>query len=230
MSQERASRLLWSIGLLLGLLVVALAALMTPAYGYDNSLVHAQATAQGEATTTLQAPGTRDSRAALKFVEAAARDAGVGRYSYDDGANVATHAAESTGSDVDTARLPRRLLEATLASPGELSAPRVPVGALDDASQAAFRAADNIDDFTVPLKHQPWASGNYARFADDVDQQGLIAQALRSEGAMFLPNNRPGSFRVAYDFGQVIGTRGETALRVVVGNDGRIWTAFPVKP
>lgn len=47
---------------------------------------------------------------------------------------------------------------------------------------------------------------------------------------MFLPNNRAGSFRVLYDFGRPIGTRGETGLRVVVGNDGRIWTAFPVQP
>jgi hypothetical protein len=47
---------------------------------------------------------------------------------------------------------------------------------------------------------------------------------------MFLPNNQPASFRVIYDFGQPIGSRGETGLRVVVGDDGRIWTAFPVKP
>jgi hypothetical protein len=37
------------------------------------------------------------------------------------------------------------------------------VGALDDASRAALRTADNVDDFTVPLKHQPWVSGNRGR-------------------------------------------------------------------
>ncbi|HZD22401.1 MAG TPA: hypothetical protein VE569_03220 [Acidimicrobiia bacterium] len=99
---------------------------------------------------------------------------------------------------------------------GSRLAPRA-ASALEDASQAAFRAADNIDDFAVPLKHQPWASGSYARFTEGVDQQRLIARALRSDGAMFLPNNRPGSFRVVYDFGQTIGTRGETALPIVVG-------------
>lgn len=104
------------------------------------------------------------------------------------------------------------------------------IGALDDASRAAFRAADNVGDFTVPLKHQPWAGGNYGKFADGLDQRGLISEALRSDGAMFLQNNRAGSFRVLYDFGRPIGTRGETGLRVIVGDDGRIWTAFPVKP
>jgi hypothetical protein len=110
---------------------------------------------------------------------------------------------------------------------------RASVGLGDDAlapRSIAFRAADNVDDFTVPLKHEPWASGNYARFAEGVDQHALIREALRSDGAMFLPNNRAGSFRVLYDFGRPIGTRGETGLRVVVGNDGRIWTAFPLKP
>ena len=49
-------------------------------------------------------------------------------------------------------------------------------------------------------------------------------------GPRFLPNNVDGAFRVVTEFGQPVGTKGETAVRVVVGWDSRIWTAFPVKP
>jgi RHS repeat-associated protein len=109
------------------------------------------------------------------------------------------------------------------------------LGALDDASSAAFRAANNVSDFTVGLKHQPWASGGWNRFAVGVDQSAVIREALTSNTATFRPNYVGGvlsedSFRVVTDLGQVIGTNGETAIRVVVGNDGTIWTAFPVKP
>jgi hypothetical protein len=103
------------------------------------------------------------------------------------------------------------------------------IGALDDASRAAFRAADNVADFTVPTKHLPGSAGNYAKFADDVDPHAAIQEALRSENAMFLPNQLPGSFRVVTDLGYPVGSRGQTALRIIVGNDGTVWNAFPVK-
>ena len=115
-----------------------------------------------------------------------------------------------------------------------LVAPRVPVGALDDASTAAFHAADNVADFSVPLKHQPGAGGNWARFGNGVDQQAAIRDALTSDAAAFRVNYVDGvasdtSFRVVTDVGRVVGSNGERSIRVVVGNDGRIGTASPVK-
>lgn len=115
-----------------------------------------------------------------------------------------------------------------------LVAPRVAVGALDDASTAAFRAADNVGDFAVPLKHQPGAGGNWSRFAEGVDQQAAIREALTSDAATFRLNYvnnvaSDSSLRVVTDLGRVVGSNGETSLRIVVGSDGRIWTAFPVK-
>lgn len=102
--------------------------------------------------------------------------------------------------------------------------------ALREASGAAFRAADDVAAFRVPAKHLPGAGGRYAKFGDGVDPHGAIAEALRSPNAVFSPNNVDGSFRVMTDLGRAVGSRGETAIRVVVGNDGKIWTAFPVKP
>jgi hypothetical protein len=108
------------------------------------------------------------------------------------------------------------------------------LGMLENASTAAFRAADNVGDFSVAAKHQPWAGGNYSKFDWGLDQQAVIREALTSDSASFLPNYigaalSEDSFRVVVDLGRTIGTRGETAIRIVLGTDGRIWTAFPVK-
>ncbi len=101
--------------------------------------------------------------------------------------------------------------------------------ALENASATAFEAADNASNFVVSAKHFPGAAGGYAKFASGVDIQQAIRQALTSPDAAFLPNNKPNSFVVVTDLGKQIGTAGETAVKVVVGNNGQIWTAYPVK-
>lgn len=125
--------------------------------------------------------------------------------------------------------------QGTVTTSSSLSNATNTLGALEDASSAAFRAADNVADFRVPLKHQPGAAGNWSRFGQGVDQQAAIREALMSDAATFRPNYVSGvlsddSFRVVTDLGRPIGANGETAIRVVVGTDGTIWTAFPVKP
>ena len=94
----------------------------------------------------------------------------------------------------------------------------------------ASKAAGRVDEFTVPLKHLPGAGGVWSRFARGVDTSAAIREALESERAMFLPNSRPDSFRIVTDLGRPVGEQGETALRVIIGEDGKIWTAFPVHP
>ena len=102
--------------------------------------------------------------------------------------------------------------------------------ALEQASQAALQAAERISEFTTPAKHLPGAGGNWTRFAARENPTTLIQEALRAKGAQFFPNNRGDSFKVIYDFGRVIGERGETSIRVIFGTgpvNGRVWTAFP---
>ncbi len=104
------------------------------------------------------------------------------------------------------------------------------VGALEEASTAAFRAADNIGDFSVSAKHLSGSGGNWNRFATGVDPNDSIAQALRSPSAQFLPNGE-GTFKVVTNLGYQVGEKAsQTGVRVIVTTDGRIITAFPVKP
>jgi hypothetical protein len=67
----------------------------------------------------------------------------------------------------------------------------------------------------------------------DVDINGSVAEGLRSPNASFLPNSGPGaapeSFIVRTDLGRTIGTKGQTVVKIVVSNDGRVITAYPVK-
>jgi hypothetical protein len=102
---------------------------------------------------------------------------------------------------------------------------------LAEASSSAFRAADNVGDFTVSAKHLPGAGGRWNKWAEGVDINGTIANALRSDGAAFLPNagGAADSFIVRTNVGSVIGTKGQTVVKAVISNDGRIITAYPVK-
>lgn len=104
-------------------------------------------------------------------------------------------------------------------------------GALSEASQAAFKAAETAEDFSVSAKHLANAGGNWAKFLTDSasDVSGWIKEALSSPDAQFLPNNRPDSFRILVDMGRAIGTKGEQIIQIIVGADGKIWTAYPVK-
>jgi hypothetical protein len=102
--------------------------------------------------------------------------------------------------------------------------------ALADASEAANSAADNIDDFTLSAKHFANAGGRYSTFASEVDPYSAIEDALRSPDAQFYPNPQiPGTFKLVADLGQTIGSAGQTAVRVIVTDAGKIVTAFPVK-
>ena len=103
--------------------------------------------------------------------------------------------------------------------------------ALAEASASAFRAADDPASIFIKNKHLASAGGNSAKFAStDIAQvQRWVAEGLRSEGAMFLPNQLDGTFRVVADLGRVVGTRGQKRIRAIVTNDGRVINAFPVK-
>lgn len=103
---------------------------------------------------------------------------------------------------------------------------------LREASEAAFRAADDVASWVPKNKHLlGGGSQSKARFAtDSLDEvRGIVQEALRSPNAQFLPNpNVPGTFRVVTDLGRSIGAKGQTAVRAIVGHDGKVINAFPV--
>ena len=105
-------------------------------------------------------------------------------------------------------------------------------GALDNASKTAFDAAkNNVTTWTPKDKHMVGTTANRsAQFNTNnvSDIQNLVKEALNSPNAKFLPNNVDGSFRVVVDMNKPIGTKGQTSIRIIIGNDGKIWNAFPV--
>ncbi|GAA5107654.1 hypothetical protein GCM10023211_09010 [Orbus sasakiae] len=103
---------------------------------------------------------------------------------------------------------------------------------LDDVSKTAFYAAKNSVKFWVPKdKHMlGTAASRSAQFNTNnvSDIRNLVEEALNSPNAQFLPNNVENSFRVVVDMERKIGTKGQTSIRIIIGDDGKIWNAFPV--
>lgn len=105
--------------------------------------------------------------------------------------------------------------------------PRAGVSALEDASQAGFKAAEGP--INISRKHFAGAGGRYNKFAEGVDVDSVVREALRSPNAMFRPNPG-GGYRIDTDLGRAIGQGGRRTVRTVVAEDGRVITAFPYGP
>ncbi|ADB30581.1 Hedgehog/intein hint domain protein [Kribbella flavida DSM 17836] len=100
---------------------------------------------------------------------------------------------------------------------------------LRSASEAAFKAADDPASIFVKDKHLSSFGGRYSKFAttDKAEAQSWIAEGLRSDRASFRPNGLDGTFKVEVDMQRTIGTKGQTGLRAIVSDDGRVINAFP---
>jgi hypothetical protein len=105
-------------------------------------------------------------------------------------------------------------------------------GALQMASDAAKAAADDPDSIFIKNKHLASFGGRYAKFATDNigEAQSWVSEALDSDGAVFKPNSLDGTFKVETDLGRAVGTNGQTGIRAIVSNDGRVINAFPFNP
>jgi len=103
---------------------------------------------------------------------------------------------------------------------------------LKAASNSAFKAADDVGSIFIKNKHLNIGSGKFSKFnTTDIDNaRGIVKNALQSPNAQFLENpNLTNTFRVQTNLGRVVGTKGETSVRVIVGFDGKVITAFPIK-
>lgn len=57
-----------------------------------------------------------------------------------------------------------------------------------------------------------------------------IKEALQSKNLSFTINdNKKLSFVITANLKKKIGTKGETKIKIVIGWDGKIWTAYPIK-
>jgi hypothetical protein len=103
--------------------------------------------------------------------------------------------------------------------------------ALGSASEAAFKAADDPASIFVKDKHLSSFNGRFSMFAtaDKSQARSWIAEGLRSDRAVFKSNGLADTFKVEVDMQKVVGTRGQTGIRIIVANDGRVINAFPFK-
>lgn len=107
-------------------------------------------------------------------------------------------------------------------------------GQVREAGDAArLRAMNEIDSFSLPRKHHPDAGGHWSKFAHGVDFKQAIRDALRADCGCLRENVvdglvRSDSYIWELNLHRTIGSKGETSLRVVLGQDGKIWTAFPI--
>ena len=99
---------------------------------------------------------------------------------------------------------------------------------LKAASNAAFKAKP--DKWFNISKHLNDAGGRHSRFiSNSVDDiVSMTQKGLKTQNILIKTNKAAKSWQIIVDVGQVVGTKGQTAIRVIVGYGGKIWTMFPV--
>jgi hypothetical protein len=91
--------------------------------------------------------------------------------------------------------------------------------------------APNASNWTIKSYHLMNGTGDYSKFAtNSVSQvQSWTQKALSSGNAIIKPNGSSiDSVQIFVNMGEVVGTRGEKIIKIVVTESGKIITAFPV--
>ena len=96
---------------------------------------------------------------------------------------------------------------------------------------AVKKALDNVANFAVSNKHLMDAGGRYAKFNTNsrATVRDLVRIALETGTHVNVDPNNANRFQLFHDFGRVIGTEGQTIIKVVFDRSGRIITSYPVK-
>lgn len=98
---------------------------------------------------------------------------------------------------------------------------------------ALSNAIKNVAKLTVKSKHLKSNTGKWAKFNTNSQStaKSWIKEAMQkvSVSNFEINNNEKLSFRFDVGMGKKVGTKGETKIRVIIGYDGKIWSAFPVK-
>ncbi|MBM7713155.1 hypothetical protein JOC94_000121 [Bacillus thermophilus] len=98
---------------------------------------------------------------------------------------------------------------------------------------ALSNAIKNVAKLTVKSKHLKSSKQRFSKFNanSQTTDKKCIKEALQkaSVSKFEMNKNEKLSFRVDVNLGKKVGTKGETKIRIVIGYDGKIWSAFPVK-
>ena len=82
--------------------------------------------------------------------------------------------------------------------------------------------------YTVKPYHLQGSKGGRSKFLSEVNPNSYIAKALRSRRAKVVKNSSD-SWSLVADMGRVIGTKGQTRIKVVFTRTGKIVTSYPIK-
>ncbi|MCY7686000.1 SAR2788 family putative toxin [Bacillus altitudinis] len=98
--------------------------------------------------------------------------------------------------------------------------------------QVIKQGIKKVSKFSVSNKHLSNAKGRYRKFntTSKSTVNKWIKEALQSKNVSFtINNNKKLSFVITANLKKKIGTKGETKIKIVIGWDGKIWTAYPIK-
>ena len=92
-----------------------------------------------------------------------------------------------------------------------------------------INAYKKMGSYNVKGKHLPNSNGNWAKFStgDQEYLRKLGREAIRKTPMKKLISNSPDSYKIFYDAGIIIGSKGETSVRLVFSRLGKIITFFP---
>lgn len=92
-----------------------------------------------------------------------------------------------------------------------------------------INAYKSLDTYNVKGKHLSSGSGNWSKFntTSQADLRELGREVLRNSPMSSLISNSADSYAAIYDLGRVIGTAGQTSVRLVFSTTGKIITFFP---
>ena len=109
-------------------------------------------------------------------------------------------------------------------------------GTIGFVNYSPLQAASNAANKAMPAKgfninkHLSSAGGNYSKFnldsSDDILR--IVQNGLKGDNVTFAPNKIAKSWQAIVDVGTQIGTKGQSAVKVIIGYGGKIWTMFPI--
>ncbi|WP_252250316.1 hypothetical protein [Clostridium sp. ZBS13] len=111
-------------------------------------------------------------------------------------------------------------------------------GTVDDIFNKGKTVLDNfnIDNAYVKPKHLSTTKGKGQQFLGNtkIEAEEILKDAIRSGTVKSITDNgltRAGnaSYEIIIDAGNIVGTRGETLIKIVLSEDGGMLSAYPIK-
>jgi hypothetical protein len=96
-------------------------------------------------------------------------------------------------------------------------------------NQPRINAYKSLNTYNVKTKHLPGAGGSWSKFnsSNQAYLRNVGQNAIKNTPMRNLLYNSPDSYKLIYDTGSIIGTTGQSSIRLVFSKVGQIITYFP---